>query len=333
MSEILRVENLRKSFSSRHGTGRVYAVDDVSFSMEQGETLGVVGESGCGKSTLGRTILRLLEPTEGAVYFEGRNLRTLTAREMRAMRRELQMVFQDPFASLDPRMTVEAIVSEPMLIHGIGDKRSRRETVQGLLDTVGLPRRSMDSYPHEFSGGQRQRIGIARSLAVRPKLVVADEPVSALDVSIQAQILNLLVDLKGEFGLSYIFIAHDLAVVEHVSDRLAVMYLGRFVEYARSEDLFASPSHPYTKALMASVPQTDPEHVQRFDAIEGELPNPENPPPGCPFHPRCPAAMAHCASEVPGVHDIGTTGEPHEVRCHLFSPDPALNGSNRTAAA
>jgi len=331
MSEILRVENIRKSFHSRHGSGLVFAVDDISFSMEHGETLGVVGESGCGKSTLGRTILRLVEPTGGAVYFEARDLSTLTHRQMRAMRSELQMIFQDPFASLDPRMTVEAIVSEPMVIHGIGNRQSRRETVQELLDTVGLPRRSMDSYPHEFSGGQRQRIGIARSLAVRPKLVVADEPVSALDVSIQAQILNLLVDLKREFGLSYIFIAHDLAVVEHVSDRVAVMYLGRIVEYARTEDLFAKPSHPYTKALMASVPQADPEHVQLFEAIEGELPNPENPPSGCPFHPRCPMAMAHCASVVPETHDVGVPGGPHEVCCHLYSHDPQLNGSNRDA--
>ena len=320
MSELLRVENLRKNFTSRFGGGTVQAVADVSFSMEAGETLGLVGESGCGKSTLGRAILRLTQPSGGRVAFEGQDLTEMSPREMRAMRSRLQMIFQDPFASLDPRMTVAAIVEEPMKIHGIGDRSYRKRRVRELLDIVGLPQRSLDAYPHEFSGGQRQRIGIARSLSLDPKLVVADEPVSALDVSIQAQILNLLVDLRAEFDLSYIFIAHDLAVVEHVSDKVAVMYLGRIVEYATCSDLFARPSHPYTQALLASVPQVDPDHVQTFQPIEGELPNPESPPIGCPFHPRCPQAMAHCVTDVPRVHNIGSDGQRHEVRCHLYEP-------------
>ena len=318
MTEILRVENLCKNFTSRFGGGAIPAVADVSFTMQAGETLGLVGESGCGKSTLGRTILRLTQPTSGYVAFEGHDLTTLSPREMRSMRSRLQMIFQDPFASLDPRMTVAAIIEEPMKIHSIGDQAYRKRRVRELLDIVGLPQRSLDAYPHEFSGGQRQRIGIARSLSLEPKLIVADEPVSALDVSIQAQILNLLVDLRSEFDLSYIFIAHDLAVVEHVSDKVAVMYLGQIVEYASCSDLFAHPSHPYTQALLASVPQVDPDHVQDFQPIAGELPNPENPPSGCPFHPRCPQAMAHCATHVPAVYDVGTPGNQHEVRCHLY---------------
>jgi oligopeptide/dipeptide ABC transporter ATP-binding protein len=218
-------------------------------------------------------------------------------------------------------MTVGAIIAEGMAIHGIGDRESRRRRVRELLDVVGLPARSAELYPHEFSGGQRQRIGIARALAVEPGLIIADEPVSALDVSIQAQILNLLLELKSEFGLSYLFIAHDLAVVEYVSDAVAVMYLGRIVEYARCEELYRQPAHPYTRALMASVPQVDPDRIQDFQPLEGELPNPENPPPGCPFHPRCPRAMPHCASDEPAVHDIGEAGRPHRVRCHLYAPE------------
>jgi oligopeptide/dipeptide ABC transporter ATP-binding protein len=317
---LLKVENLHKHYPARGGQGVVRAVNGVDFTLARGETLGIVGESGCGKSTVARTLLRLVEPTAGMIEFEGEDLCRLSARRMRARRRQLQIVFQDPFASLDPRMTVEAIIAEGMVIHGIGDRESRRRRVRELLDVVGLPARSAELYPHEFSGGQRQRIGIARALAVEPKLIIADEPVSALDVSIQAQILNLLQELKGEFGLSYLFIAHDLAVVEYVSDAVAVMYLGRIVEYARCEDLYRQPAHPYTRALMASVPQVDPDRIQDFQPLEGELPNPESPPPGCPFHPRCPQVMPHCATEEPAVHDIGAAGRPHRVRCHLYAP-------------
>ncbi|MDH3739305.1 MAG: ATP-binding cassette domain-containing protein, partial [Alphaproteobacteria bacterium] len=258
MTELLRVTRLAKHFASRHGKGIVRAVDGVSLTLTNGETLGVVGESGCGKSTLGRAILRLIEPTSGEVVFDGVNLLSLGSSALRAKRREMQIIFQDPFASLDPRLNVGSIVAEPLVIHGIGDRKSRRAVVQELLETVGLEADAVKRYPHEFSGGQRQRIGIARAVALRPRLIIADEPVSALDVSIQSQILNLLVELRQRFGLSYIFISHDLAVVEHASDTVAVMYLGRMVETAATEDLFARPSHPYTEALISAVPQTEP---------------------------------------------------------------------------
>jgi peptide/nickel transport system ATP-binding protein/oligopeptide transport system ATP-binding protein len=267
---------------------------------------------------LARTLLRLINPTAGEVEFDGKDIATLGPRALRALRREMQMIFQDPFASLDPRLKVGAIVAEPLVIHRIGDRASRRKAVLDLLATVGLDAAAAERYPHEFSGGQRQRIGIARALALRPKLVIADEPVSALDVSIQSQILNLLVRLKKQFGLSYIFISHDLAVIEHVSDRLAVMYLGRIVETAATEDLLARPRHPYTLALIAAVPRPDPEGRGRRVVLKGEMPNPERPPTGCPFHPRCPKAMDICRTTPPPEIDVGGTGRPHLVRCHLF---------------
>jgi oligopeptide/dipeptide ABC transporter ATP-binding protein len=315
---LLRVEGLAKHFPARGGKGTVRAVDGVSFEVHVGETLGIVGESGCGKSTLARTLLRLINPTAGEVEFDGKDIGTLGPRALRALRREMQMIFQDPFASLDPRLKVGAIVAEPLAIHQVGDRASRRQAVVELLGTVGLDAAAAKRYPHEFSGGQRQRIGIARALALRPKLVIADEPVSALDVSIQSQILNLLVRLKKQFGLSYIFISHDLAVIEHVSDRLAVMYLGRIVETAATEDLLARPRHPYTLALIAAVLRPDPEGRGRRVVLKGEMPNPEWPPPGCPFHPRCPKAMDICRTTPPPEIDVGRTGRPHRVRCHLF---------------
>ncbi|UCH73704.1 MAG: ATP-binding cassette domain-containing protein [Rhodospirillales bacterium] len=318
MSELLRVRELTKHFVSRRGKGRIRAVDGVSLVLRRGETLGVVGESGCGKSTLGRSILRLLEPDSGEIVFDGEDLLTLGPSALRAKRRDMQMIFQDPFASLDPRLTIGSIVGEPLVIHRIGDRASRPRAVFDLLETVGIEADAVRRYPHEFSGGQRQRIGIARALALRPRLIVADEPVSALDVSIQSQILNLMAELRLRFGLSYIFISHDLAVVEHLSDTVAVMYLGRIVEAAAIEDLFARPSHPYTQALIAAVPEPDPARRATRTVLKGELPDPENPPPGCPFHPRCPKAMDACHSIVPKDANIGFADRPHVVRCHLY---------------
>jgi oligopeptide/dipeptide ABC transporter ATP-binding protein len=318
MTVLLRVEGLAKHFPAPGGKGVVRAVDGVSFVVRRGETLGIVGESGCGKSTLGRSLLRLLEPTAGEIEFEGTDVRALGSRALRAMRREMQIIFQDPYASLDPRLKIGAIVAEPLVIHRIGDCASRRKAVSELLETVGLEAAAAERYPHEFSGGQRQRVGIARALALTPKLIIADEPVSALDVSIRSQILNLLIELKRQFGLSYIFISHDLAVVEHVSDMLAVMYFGRIVETAAAEDLFARPSHPYTEALISAVPRPDPERRGQRVVLKGEMPNPERPPPGCPFHPRCPKAMDVCRTTPPPETDIGRPGRPHLVRCHLY---------------
>ena len=318
MTAILSVARLTKQFASRHGHGRIRAVDDVSLSVEKGQTLGVVGESGCGKSTLGRTIMRLIEPTSGEIVFDGTDVRRLDQRALRAMRRDMQMIFQDPFASLDPRLTVGAIIAEPLDIHRIGTRATRREMVLELMEMVGLESGAAKRYPHEFSGGQRQRIGIARAVALRPSLIIADEPVSALDVSIQSQILNLLVELRRDLGLSYIFISHDLAVVEHVSDAVAVMYLGRIVENAPAEALFSGPAHPYTQALISAVPEPDPDARRARVVLEGEMPNPENPPSGCRFHPRCPKAMDLCRSAEPPEKDIGAGRRSHLVSCHLY---------------
>jgi peptide/nickel transport system ATP-binding protein/oligopeptide transport system ATP-binding protein len=317
--ELLNVRNLRKTFPIRGGifgkkTGEVVAVEDVSFTVKKGETLGLVGESGCGKSTTGRTILRLYEPTSGEVEFEGKSLLSLGPEEMRKARRDLQMVFQDPFASLNPRQKVADILEEPLIVHGIGDAKERKEAVRELLHVVGLDKSHGSRYPHQFSGGQRQRIGIARALATKPKLIVADEPVSALDVSIQSQVLNLMADLQEQFELTYIFIAHDLSVVKHISNRVGVMYLGRMVELADRDELYKHPLHPYTQALLSAVPIPDPDARRERIILKGDVPSPANPPKGCAFHPRCPHAMEVCREVRPAFVD---QGGGHFVACHL----------------
>jgi len=319
MTALVEVESLKKYFPIKKGVlqrevARVHAVDDVSFAVREGETLGLVGESGCGKSTLGRTIVRLLEPTDGRVFFQGRDISKLGTRSMRPLRRELQMVFQDPYASLNPRKRVGTIVGDPMKIHGIGDKGDRRKGVQELLETVGLSPEHYNRFPHEFSGGQRQRISIARALALNPKLIVADEPVSALDVSIQAQVINLMMDLQREKRLSYLFIAHDLAVVEHISHRIAVMYLGKIVEYADKKTLFTNPLHPYTEALLSAVPVPNPKLKREKRLLQGDVPSPINPPPGCAFHTRCPYAFDRCKVDAPKLVELSPG---HGVSCHL----------------
>ena len=316
---LLEVVDLRAYFPVREGivsrTVRyVKAVDGVTFSLRRGETLGLVGESGCGKTTTGRTILRLLEPTGGRVTFEGRDLFALQGRAMRTMRRHMQMIFQDPYSSLNPRMTVGSAIGEALRIHRLARGAGVRERVAHLLETVGLSPDYMRRYPHEFSGGQRQRIGIARALAVAPQFIVADEPVSALDMSIQAQIINLLKDLQQEFGLTYLFIAHDLNVVEHISDRVAVMYLGKIVEWASSEELYRSPQHPYTMALLSAVPVPDPTATKQRTILAGDVPSPVDVPPGCPFHPRCPERVDECSILAPELRDLG---EGHRVACIL----------------
>jgi oligopeptide/dipeptide ABC transporter ATP-binding protein len=311
---LLDVQSLSKTFPLKGGRS-IRAVDGVSFKQAKGETIGIVGESGCGKSTLGRLILRLIEPTAGDVRFLGKDITLLPADAMRAMRRHMQMIFQDPYASLDPRMRVGDLIEEPLVIHAIGTKAERAQEVARLLDTVGLPTEAARRYPHEFSGGQRQRICIARALALGPELIVADEPVSALDVSIQSQVLNLLMDLKRERGLTYLFISHNLAVVKYVSDTLAVMYLGRIVEMGSTESVYADPKHPYTQALLAAIPEPDPDRVRDRIPLQGELPSPEHPPTGCPFHPRCPQAMDRCRREAPLPLERGRS---HIVACHLY---------------
>ena len=321
MSDVLlEVENVTKHFPItqgivfKHEVASVKALDGVSLSVRRGETLGIVGESGCGKSTLARVIMRLLEPTSGTVRFDGRDISRLSEREMRPYRRELMMIFQDPYASLNARKRVGAIVSEPLEVHSMGTEAERKRRVQDLLDVVGLNPEHYNRFPHEFSGGQRQRIGIARALAVNPKLIVADEPVSALDVSVQAQILNLLRDLQSEFGLTYVFIAHDLSVVRHISDRVAVMYLGKIAELATSRDLYAAPRHPYTGALLSAVPVANPRVGRQRKAfvLGGDVPNPINPPTGCRFHPRCPRAQETCSANDPALEEQRAR---HEVAC------------------
>ncbi|WP_304411977.1 ABC transporter ATP-binding protein [Geobacillus sp. C56-T3] len=289
----------------------------VTFTVYRGETLGIVGESGCGKSTTGRMLLRLIEPTDGSILFEGKNVTALSKVELRRLRRDMQMIFQDPFASLNPRHTVEKILEEPLIVHGIGSKEERKRRVREMLEVVGLGLYHAKRYPHQFSGGQRQRIGIARALMTRPKLIIADEPVSALDVSIQAQVLNLLEDLQKQFGLTYIFIAHDLGVVRHISDRVGVMYLGRMVELADSESLYESPKHPYTQALLSAVPIPDPDHKTERQLLSGDLPSPANPPQGCAFHTRCVFCMDICRERRPEWREV-TDG--HYVACHLYEP-------------
>jgi oligopeptide/dipeptide ABC transporter ATP-binding protein len=316
---LIEVNHLKKYFPIKGGIfsktiGQVYAVDDVSFSLKEGESLGLVGESGCGKSTTARAVLRLIEPTAGEILFEGRDICKVDKREMRSFRRHMQIVFQDPYASLDPRKTVERIIGEPLEVFRIGSKKERKERVAYLLEKVGLYPEHAQRYPHEFSGGQRQRIGIARALALNPKLVIGDEPVSALDVSIQAQVINLLEDLQREFGLSYIIIAHDLAVVEHICDRIAVMYLGKIVEIATDKDLYTSPSHPYTVALLSAIPNPDPGVSKKRIILEGDVPSPMHPPPGCHFHNRCPQRKEICVTTIPPLTDIGNN---HFVACHL----------------
>lgn len=325
---ILKVNNLKMYFPIKRGViqrvvGQVHAVDDVSFEVYKGETLGLVGESGCGKTTTGRTILKLYEPSGGNVVFEGKDLVSLHGEEMRAMRRKIQMIFQDPYASLNPRMTVEQIIGEPLVVHGLARGHEIREKVKDLLALVGLNPAYVDRYPHEFSGGQRQRIGVARAIALQPDLIVCDEPISALDVSIQAQVVNLLEDLQRDFNLTYIFIAHDLSMVRHISTRVIVMYLGVFVELADRDELYTNPLHPYTIGLLSAVPIPDPfvEEKRKRIILEGDVPSPINPPSGCRFRTRCPLAQQICAEERPEWQEVKPG---HFVACHFWQNSESL---------
>lgn len=320
---LIRVRNLKKYFPIHRGVlrrqvGAVQAVDGVTFDIYEGETLGLVGESGCGKSTTGRTILQLLKPTAGEVLLGDQDLTQLSQSDLRKARRNMQMIFQDPYASLNPRMTVGNIIGEPLEIHGIGNSKSRRERVQELLRIVGLNPYFINRYPHEFSGGQRQRIGVARALATEPSFIVADEPISALDVSIQAQVVNLLDDLKADLGLTYLFIAHDLSMIRYISDRVAVMYLGRIVELSNRDEVFDHALHPYTQALLSAIPIPDPEKEEKRQRLilEGDVPSPANPPQACRFHPRCPYVTDICREVDPEFRNLSTNGTPHWVACH-----------------
>ena len=321
MSELLlEVNGLKKYFPINGGIfgrkqGEVKAVDDVSFYVKKGETLGIVGESGCGKSTTGRLLMRLIEASDGSIIFEDKEITKMSKSELRRIRRDIQMVFQDPYASLNPRHSIERILEEPLIVHGIGTKEERRKRVKEMLEVVGLSSFHAKRFPHQFSGGQRQRIGIAKALMTKPKLIIADEPVSALDVSIQAQVLNLMKDIQKEFQLTYIFIAHDLGVVRHISDRVGVMYLGRIIELADSEELYENPLHPYTKALLSAVPIPDPDLKKQQILIEGDLPSPANPPTGCAFHTRCFECMDICKTTRPTEKQING----HYVSCHLYN--------------
>ncbi|MBE3036807.1 MAG: dipeptide ABC transporter ATP-binding protein [Candidatus Atribacteria bacterium] len=322
-NKLLEVKNLKKYFNLRSGflsqrfSGSVKAIDGISFFINKGETFGLVGESGCGKSTTARVILRLTNPTEGEVIYNNMNIFKISSREMFKVRREIQIIFQDPYASLSPRMTVGDIIGEPYEIHSIGNRQERTEKVKNLLKVVGLNPEHINRYPHEFSGGQRQRIGIARALALTPKIILCDEPVSALDVSVQAQILNLMSSLQKEFDLTYLFIAHDLSVVKHVSDRVGVMYLGKIVEVAKSEDLYKKPLHPYTMGLLSAVPIPDPqlERQRKRIILQGDVPSPLNPPSGCRFHPRCPNAQEICSIEEPQLKNYSEDAEEHLAAC------------------
>ena len=334
-NSLVEVKHLVKHFPVRGGIlqrtqGWVQAVDDVSFTVRRGETLGLVGESGCGKTTVGRILLKLIEPTSGQVLFEGRDLARLTEHELKPFRRKMQIIFQDPFSSLDPRTPIGDSIGEGLRVHGVRSGRERQAQVLEIMKTVGLEAYHARRYPHEFSGGQRQRIGIARALVLRPKFLVCDEPVSALDVSIQAQVLNLLRQLQTEFGLTYLFIAHNMSVVEHVSDRVAVMYLGKIVEVADRDEMYRNPQHPYTQALMSAIPNPDPDLKRERIILKGDVPSPLNPPSGCRFHPRCPVAIDICSKVEPPLIDLGGG---HLAACHLRQPMSSAGTGKPTPAA
>ncbi len=331
---ILQIKDLVTHFPIRQGAfgrvrGTVRAVDGVTFEVERGETFGLVGESGCGKSTLGRSILRLIEPTSGSVRFDGQELVGMPPAQLRKLRRRMQLIFQDPYASLNPRMKVREIVGEGLAIHRLASGAERERRVAALLEKMGLGAEAMDRYPHEFSGGQRQRIGIARALAVGPELVIADEPISSLDVSIQAQIVNLMVDLQAELGLTYVFIAHDLKIIEYISTRVAVMYLGKIVELASAAELYRAPKHPYTQALLSAIPVPDPTRKRERIILPGDVPSPANPPPGCPFHPRCRYAFDRCKTEVPPLYKLD--GGRHLASCFLIEEEASVGPKPATS--